>query len=138
MGKQNVMPKVNGKTFRCECGCNVFHEIEHRSNGDIVYGCNACQYRYIGEVSTAAVAETEQTETVLHRTGATMLSDDELSAIEARAKDKYYPPVGLIERDIPALLAHVRELRAAMADALDCIRESDFQLAERILVNALK
>lgn len=41
----NVMVKVEGSSFRCECGCNVFHHGER----DDIYICNACEARYIGE-----------------------------------------------------------------------------------------
>ena len=33
------MPKVDGKFFRCSCGCNVFHK---RIGDDDRYICNAC------------------------------------------------------------------------------------------------
>ena len=49
---ENVMPRVNGKSFRCEkddqghpCGCNVFH----RGLKPNSYICNACGSQYIGE-----------------------------------------------------------------------------------------
>ena len=42
--KKFVMPRVNGKTFRCECGCNVFTEI-----GPLKYRCNGCRALYQGE-----------------------------------------------------------------------------------------
>lgn len=41
---EQVMPKVGGKSFRCDCGCNVFTKI-----GDYRYECNACTARYQGE-----------------------------------------------------------------------------------------
>jgi len=39
-----VMCFINGKSFRCECGCNVFTKV-----GDLKYRCNACEARYTGE-----------------------------------------------------------------------------------------
>ena len=42
----DVMAKVKGKIFRCECGCNVFR---HPPNEPLVYVCNACGLRYTGE-----------------------------------------------------------------------------------------
>jgi hypothetical protein len=39
-----VMPKVDGKHFRCECGCNVFTEYERYK-----YRCNSCYATYCGE-----------------------------------------------------------------------------------------
>lgn len=41
---EQVMPKVGGKSFRCDCGCNVFTKI-----GEYRYECNACTARYQGE-----------------------------------------------------------------------------------------
>ena len=38
------MPKVNGKTFRCPCGCNVFHKEEDPN----IYICNSCNAKYEG------------------------------------------------------------------------------------------
>lgn len=37
---ENFLLRINGKGFRCECGCNVFH-IPDKANPD-VYKCNAC------------------------------------------------------------------------------------------------
>ena len=42
--KENVMPRVNGRPFRCGCGANVFAEIKC-SNG-IEYRCNGCGDHY--------------------------------------------------------------------------------------------
>ena len=44
--KSNVMPKINGKCFRCECGCNVFH---HPTEDDLLFECNSCEEWYRGE-----------------------------------------------------------------------------------------
>ena len=42
----NVMAKVKGEAFRCECGCNVFH---HPDKDDLSkYECNSCEARYTG------------------------------------------------------------------------------------------
>lgn len=38
----NVLLKIAGKPFYCECGCNVFH---HKDDWDI-FICNACQSEY--------------------------------------------------------------------------------------------
>lgn len=40
----NVMVKIDGKTFRCECGANVFHKDE-----DGLYVCNGCSLVYEGK-----------------------------------------------------------------------------------------
>ena len=37
-----TMPKVKGKHFRCDCGCNVFTLKDH------LYYCNACDAIYKG------------------------------------------------------------------------------------------
>lgn len=42
----DVMPRVNGVAFRCECGCNVFRRLVEDS---LVYVCNACKSRWRGE-----------------------------------------------------------------------------------------
>lgn len=41
----NSLVMVNGKSFRCNCGCNVFHK------GDIegIWICNACYTEYADE-----------------------------------------------------------------------------------------
>ena len=41
----NSLVMVNGKSFRCNCGCNVFHK------GDIegIWICNACYTEYTDE-----------------------------------------------------------------------------------------
>jgi len=54
----SVMPVINGKTFRCECGANVFHHPKVRNtmpdgNGpwamdDELYQCNGCGLQYRG------------------------------------------------------------------------------------------
>jgi hypothetical protein len=46
---KQVMPKVDGKSFRCtECGCNVFTE-----DAPLKFECNGCGVRYEGELSAA-------------------------------------------------------------------------------------
>lgn len=40
------MLKVQGKPFKCTCGCNVFTEYE-----PLKYQCNSCQAAYTGEKS---------------------------------------------------------------------------------------
>jgi len=39
----NCLLKVEGKPFRCSCGCNVFH---HPTNDADLYECNACGTQY--------------------------------------------------------------------------------------------
>lgn len=38
----NILLKVGGKKFRCQCGCNVFHHIDD----DEIFVCNSCKYEY--------------------------------------------------------------------------------------------
>lgn len=38
-----AMVKINGKVFRCTCGCNVFTKYK-----EAMYRCNACGTDYIG------------------------------------------------------------------------------------------
>jgi hypothetical protein len=45
------MPKVNGVTFRCECGCNVFHKPD--KDDPELFECNSCQTWYRGEDAVA-------------------------------------------------------------------------------------
>jgi predicted SprT family Zn-dependent metalloprotease len=45
---QTFMPKINGKSFRCECGCNVFTKRKPLATGEDVYRCNACPAQYAG------------------------------------------------------------------------------------------
>lgn len=48
--KQEVMIKLKGKAFRCQCGCNVFTQVGRlKDNDEIVYTCNACGERYAGK-----------------------------------------------------------------------------------------
>lgn len=42
----NVVVRINGKLFRCQCGCNVFH---HPKNKPDIYACNACDLWYEGD-----------------------------------------------------------------------------------------
>lgn len=39
-----------GKSFKCECGCNVFHRPEENPDK---FECNACGIWYVGEKATA-------------------------------------------------------------------------------------
>lgn len=39
--------KSEGKSFRCSCGCNVFHKPDRTKPN--IYQCNACEARYEGE-----------------------------------------------------------------------------------------
>jgi len=45
-GPRQVLPQVDGKSFRCECGANVFTEIS-----PLHYRCNGCRLMYAGELS---------------------------------------------------------------------------------------
>jgi hypothetical protein len=47
-GRQ-VMPKVGGVSFRCDCGCNVFTEYEA-----LHYRCNSCRATFKGETAETA------------------------------------------------------------------------------------
>ena len=44
--KPGIMVKINGKSFGCNCGCNVFHHPENEANN--IYECNACGEWYEG------------------------------------------------------------------------------------------
>lgn len=35
----NIILKIGGRSFRCECGCNVFH---HPGTDDDKFQCNSC------------------------------------------------------------------------------------------------
>lgn len=37
----DVMVKINGETFRCECGCNVFRKPMYKERPEL-YECNGC------------------------------------------------------------------------------------------------
>ena len=41
----NILLKVDGKPFRCSCGCNVFHH----EDDDSIFICNLCETNYISE-----------------------------------------------------------------------------------------
>ena len=43
---KSVMLKVDGKPFRCQCGCNVMHRV---SGDRDLYQCNACELQYEGQ-----------------------------------------------------------------------------------------
>lgn len=38
---------VNGKSFQCGCGCNVFHKPDETR--PLLYQCNMCDAMYCGE-----------------------------------------------------------------------------------------
>lgn len=42
----DIMPMIDGKSFRCSCGCNVFRRLKYNKNK---YKCNSCEVIYIGE-----------------------------------------------------------------------------------------
>jgi hypothetical protein len=44
--KQSML-KVDGKPFRCRCGCNVFHQPDDTQPE--IYACNACESWYESE-----------------------------------------------------------------------------------------
>ena len=50
----NVLIEVDGKSFRCDCGCNVFHHPELKPE---IYECNACGARYKGTKNAARVQD---------------------------------------------------------------------------------
>ena len=41
---QNFMLRINGKPYRCDCGCNVFHKPDRRYLD--LYECNGCEQRF--------------------------------------------------------------------------------------------
>lgn len=41
----DVMVMIGGKSFRCECGCNVFRHYKDDPN---LYKCNSCEAIYRG------------------------------------------------------------------------------------------
>ena len=43
----NIMVKINGESFRCDCGCNVFHKPD--KDNENKYVCNSCYATYTGE-----------------------------------------------------------------------------------------
>ena len=43
---ENFMPRVAGKSFQCDCGCNVFHKPDRKYPQ--LYECNGCEARYDG------------------------------------------------------------------------------------------
>lgn len=44
---KNFTLNVDGKSFRCACGCNVFHKPDDKRQE--IYQCNACEQWYRGE-----------------------------------------------------------------------------------------
>ncbi len=40
---EDIIPKIDGKTQRCECGCNVFRYTDERK---VKLRCNACKALY--------------------------------------------------------------------------------------------
>jgi hypothetical protein len=53
-GGEQVMPKVNGQSFCCDCGCNVFTKI-----GELHYRCNGCGATYTGERQDARASQAD-------------------------------------------------------------------------------
>jgi hypothetical protein len=56
----NVMPKINGKSFRCDCGCNVFCQTSE-TEIEIRYTCNACGDRWVGERDSSGTQKKDLT-----------------------------------------------------------------------------
>ena len=42
----DVVVRINGRLFRCQCGCNVFRHPEGEPD---IYRCNSCQTEYESE-----------------------------------------------------------------------------------------
>ena len=45
----DVMVRLAGKVFYCDCGCNVFHHPKDEYDNRNKYVCNACLAQYTGE-----------------------------------------------------------------------------------------
>lgn len=45
---QDIMPKLNGETYRCECGCNVYRYNKEKTK----LKCNSCNAVYSIERNT--------------------------------------------------------------------------------------
>lgn len=43
---ENFTVSINGKNFKCSCGCNVFHKPDDTKLE--LYQCNACGTQYQG------------------------------------------------------------------------------------------
>ena len=43
---KDIMVKIDGKFFRCHCGCNVFRKLKSNASK---YVCNSCEEVYTGE-----------------------------------------------------------------------------------------
>ncbi len=48
-----IMVKIDGKSFRCGCGCNIFRHPESTKGLEsykkqYIYECNACETLYLG------------------------------------------------------------------------------------------
>lgn len=46
---ENFTIRINGRLFKCNCGCNVFHKPDRKHLN--IYECNACKTRFEGEPS---------------------------------------------------------------------------------------
>lgn len=49
---KDVMVRLNGDTFRCDCGCNVFRHPINKGTRKLIenkYVCNSCGRTYTGE-----------------------------------------------------------------------------------------
>lgn len=73
-----VMVRIDGKSFRCQCGCNVFHHPDPKQPN--LYECNACEERFRGE---AMDSKTSKTNNEMRQS---MLDDEELSDDEFKAR----------------------------------------------------
>jgi len=47
---EQVMVRVNGEPFRCDCGCNVLTRVGG-CGSEILYRCNGCLAQWLGEPS---------------------------------------------------------------------------------------
>jgi hypothetical protein len=48
--KGDIMLRINGKSFRCECGANVFKKIKpEEEDGKEHFKCNGCEITYTTE-----------------------------------------------------------------------------------------
>ena len=45
---KDFMPRINGKFFRCDCGCNVFKKPKPVSQPGL-FECNSCEALYDGK-----------------------------------------------------------------------------------------
>lgn len=46
--RRDYMVRIGGKSFHCDCGCNVFRKPEPGTRPHL-FQCNSCGARWIGE-----------------------------------------------------------------------------------------